>query len=353
MIAQEQHDRMSARFAEILKQGLQVGGNVPAPRRGVAIFTGSGPRTWDEYVGQSRAKGQLRASICSATKRESRLDHVLIAAGQYGAGKTTLARLIAAEMGVGIVELSGKISAEQVRPILRGMQPRDILFIDEIHLMVAGGKSGAEWILHLLEDGRILSAAGAEPMPDITVIAATTDAGKLPETILSRFPIRPTLDGATLPEASTIALGMAERLGFGTDIPALTPTTAVLVAEAANRNGRDMRSLLVTLRDAAYGGMAPTNEAGDYDLKHPLEWAGLSFDGLSKQAQDYLTVLLMDFDGKAGERTIAAALGEPGPLHHVEKLLLQKGFLAITPSGRALTERGTARSGNLLSQDQS
>ncbi len=350
MLSQEQTDRFRQRFAEAVTQGLAMGSNVPAPRRGDAIFVGSGPRTWDEYVGQARAKGQLRACIASATARDTRLDHILIAAGGYGAGKTTLARLIAAEMGVGLVELSGKISVEQARPILRAMQPKDILFIDEIHLMVSGGKSGAEWLLHLLEDGRILTGAGAEPMPDITVVAATTDAGKLPETILSRFSTRPVLDALTLGEASTIAAGMAERLGFGQGIPALSPTTAVRVAEAANHNGRDMRALLCTLRDASYGGMADVDDAGDHDLTHALEWAGLSYDGLSQQAQDYLTVMLMDFDGKAGERTIAAALGEPGPLRHVEKMLLQKGLIQITPNGRALTERGTDRTGKLLEE---
>jgi len=321
---------------------------VPAPRRGAAIFSRPGPRTWDEFTGQARAKGQLQASIHSAQSRHTRLEHVLIAAGQYGTGKSALARLVAAEMEVGIIELSGQVSIDQARPILRGMEDRDILFLDEVHAMVTHGKANAEWLLHLLEDGRLLSAAGAEKMPDITVIAATTDAGKLPETILNRFPIRSVLDPYTPEQATEIALYMAGNLRFGSETPPLTARTAVLVADAANGNPRDMRALLTILRDAYYGGLAEVDENGDYDLSTMLEWAGLTADGLTKIAQDYLTVMMVDFSGKAGEKTIASALGEPGPLRHVERLLLQKGFIAVTATGRQMTKRGVTRATQLL-----
>ena len=321
-------------------------------RRGEEIFSRPGPRTWADYIGQARSKAQLQASIAPAKARETRLEHVLIAAGQYGAGKSALARLVAAEMGVGIVELSGVITVDEVRPILRQMKDRDVLFIDEIHQMVSGGKVKVEWLLHLLEDGRLLTARGSEPMPAITVIAATTDAGKLPETVISRFPIRPVLDGYTQAEATTIVLGMAADLGFGSSLPRCSQATGDALATACSRNPRDMRALLTTLRDAAYGGQAEVDEHGDFDLTATLRWAGLTFDGLSQPAQDYLSILAIDFDGTAGERTIAAAMGEPGPLRHVEKVLLQKGLIQITANGRSLTDRGFERVNKLLGGDQ-
>lgn len=320
-------------------------------RYGKDIFSGPGPTTWEEYIGQERAKAMLRACIASAQARGVRLGHTLIAAGQYGAGKSALARLIAAEMGVGIVELSGKIKVDEARPILRKMKAGDILFIDEFHAMVSGGKGNAEWLLHLLEDGRLLTAKGSEPMPDITVIAATTDVGRLPETILSRFPVKPVLVTYSLLEARQIAFEMAKVLSFdGENLEPLSENTADAVSLAANRIPRDIRQLLTLLRDAAYAGQARHLPDGDRDLSTALRWAGVTADGLSEDAQRYLMALLVDFDGRAGEKTIAAALGEPGPLRHVEKLLLTKGLIVITPTGRQLTDRGADRTAELLTE---
>ena len=344
MITDEQRGRVIADFLSRSK----LSNPSTAARRGEDIFSGPGPRTWYEYVGQDRAKAQLQASIASAQARGTRLEHVLIAAGQYGAGKSALARLVAAEMKVGIVELSGVITVDDARPILRQMQDGDVLFIDEIHAMVATGKSKVEWLLHLLENGRLLTAKGAEVMPAITVIAATTDVGRLPETIISRFPIRPVLDGYTPTEAVQIADGMARTLGFGSEIPEALGDTLAGVAEASCRNPRDMRALLTTLRDAYYGGCAPLDENGRYDLATALRWSGLTHDELTQQAQDYLSILAIDFDGNAGEKTLSAALGEPGPVKHVEKLLLQKGLIQISKTGRSLTDRGYARVNTLL-----
>jgi len=348
VISEQQRDRILRDF-----EGRSALSNPSTePRRGEAIFSRPGPRAWADYIGQERSKAQLRASIASAQARDARLEHVLIAAGQYGAGKSALARLVAAEMKVGIVELSGVITVDEARPILRQMKDGDVLFIDEIHQMVSGGKAKVEWLLHLLEDGRLLTARGAEPMPAITVIAATTDVGKLPETVISRFPIRPVLDGYTQAQAAQIALGMASDLGFGSALPEASQGTLEAIATACSRNPRDMRALLTTLRDAAYGGEAEIDGHGDYDLTATLRWAGLTRDGLSQSAQDYLSILAIDFDGTAGERTIAAALGEPGPLHHVEKVLLQKGLIQITASGRSLTDRGFDRVNKLLGGDR-
>ena len=330
----------------------RVGKATHSPKSGDEIFEGGNyPRSWEEFIGQGTAVNILKAACYSACVRKTRLEHTLLATGLHGVGKTSLAKLIAADLEVGLVELSGKISVDQVRPVLKGMQDYDILFIDEIHQLVAGGKGNAEWLLHLLQDGVLMTARGPEPMPKITVVAATTDVQKLPETIISRFPIRPPLVAYGEDEATLIAEGMAGKIGFD-DVMLKAPSkeTLTAIARACNNGPREIKGLLITLRDAALSDYAFVSEDGTYDLTTPLEWAGVTADGLTAQAQDYLMVLLTMFEGKAGEDPIRQALGEPGPVRHTEKLLTQKGLVRRMPKGRELTEAGVARAIALLTE---
>lgn len=299
------------------------------------IFEGSDyPRTWDGFVGQTEAVDQLHTAVKSAILREDRLDHVLLASGAHGIGKTTLAQIVAYEMAVGFVAVSGPITLDEARKILMEMRDGDILFWDEFHLAVAGNRNRADWLLPMLTDHVLLSKDDPEKMPDITVIAATTDVGKLPQTLISRFMIRPILEYYTDDEATTIASKLAARM----KVRIAGDTVMKKIALASNNNPRDMRMILTAIRD-----MAVTGD-GVVSLKKALVWAGLTHDGLTRVAQDMLLVLLDSSDYTASLETIQAALGEPGPLRHPEQSLIQKGYVTITSRGRKLTEAGIARS---------
>lgn len=302
-----------------------------APRRGEDIFTGGYPRDWTELVGQRQAVDRLKAAITSAQAEGRRLDHVLLASGLHGVGKSTLARLIAGGMGVGFCEVSGPVTVDEARRVLRGMEDHDVLFWDECHQAVQGGKGKAEWALHLLQDGRLLTAAGIEQVADITVVMATTDAQRLPQTVLSRLPIRPVIVAPNEFEAFDLVCTLAAKMGL--EVPNEVVTG---VAAAANGSPRDMKALLIAARD----GYAVDQR---WDMDRTLEWCGVTCDGLNTLAQEYLMVLLVQCNGMAGQTTIASALSEPGPLHHTEQLLATKGFIEITPQGRRMTTAGAER----------
>lgn len=334
------NDQMRRRIRLARQQIVATEG--PTVRRGEEIFSGTDyPRTWADFVGQPGARAYLQATIASAQARGARLDHVLLASGMPGVGKTSLAKLIASEMKVGIVELSGQVGVDEARTALRGMDDGDVLFYDEIHLAMAGGGAKAGWLLHLLQDGGLMTPAGFEKMPAVTVVAATTDAQRLPATILGRFMIRPVLEGYTPAESLEITQHLAHRMNLS---PMPDVADLRVVARASNNSPREMRGLLVALRDSYFAG-----EPG-YDIDVALSWAGVTRDGLSRLAQDFMVVLLVMCEGKASLATVAGLLNEPGPLGHTEQLLQQAGYLTIEPGGRALTEAGITRTVQLLDE---
>lgn len=307
----------------------------PEPKRGEAIFEGTDyPRDWSGFIGQDRAKEQLQIQIGSANARGVRLEHTLLDSGTHGIGKSTLATLLAAKAGVGILQTSGPLDVEDARRLMRGMLDRDILFIDEVHSLVTGGRTKADWLLPFMTEGRLYTSAGGVDMPKITIVAATTDVGKLPLTIISRFMVRPTLVAYTPDEGARIATNLADRIGV-----TLPPgETSHLIAVAADYNPRAMRQILTAVRDLQYA----------YPETHPnlekaFEWAGVSEDGLSVLAREFLIVLLTAKDNTASIESIKAQLGEPGPLKHEEQTLLKRSLVTITGRGRLLTDQGRAR----------
>jgi Holliday junction DNA helicase RuvB len=317
-----------------------------------AIFgAGPYPRDFVGFVGQHKAKMQLMTAMTSAAKRQAPVDHILLASGIAGIGKTSLAKLVASNLKVGYVELSGVITLKEAQAAVKVLQPRDVLFIDEIHRMVQRGKGNAEWLLHLLQDSVLMTPIGPIQVPPITVIAATTDVGKLPATITSRFPIKPQLVPYSTEEATEIAATQAKRLGFGTDELPLPSSNVWLhqIAAAADYNPREMSSLLITVRDIALGSECDNlrPECG-YDVSQALDWNGRTYDGLTQVQQDYLLTLLA-MDGQAGQKTLEAAMNEVA-LGEVERGLIQRGFLLVTPRGRELSDDGVARARVLAEQ---
>lgn len=313
----------------------------PKPRRGEEIFAGTDyPRDFSGFIGQEQAKEQLTANLAHAMHNGVRLDHTLLASGLHGIGKTTLAYILANQARVGITAVSGPLTVQDARSALTAMQDGDILFWDEFHLAVSGNKNRADWLLPLLTDGELMTPHGAEPMPEVTVVAATTDIGKLNNTIISRFMIKPRLVAYTAHEATRIAGNLATRMKVDVD-----PSDWKAIADAANRNPRDMRMILTAIRDLTYA-----RADGGYDLRKAFEWAGLSYDGLTTVAQEMMLVLLASKNHTASIESIQAQLGEPGPLRHHEQTLLQKGFLTVTGRGRVLTEEGVERANLLIDE---
>jgi Holliday junction resolvasome RuvABC ATP-dependent DNA helicase subunit len=321
----------------------------PTVKRGDDILDGPYPRSFTEFVGQDIAVQQVMASIASSFHRETRMDHMLFDSGSPGIGKTSLARLAAHRKGAGFVELGGSVRENDAAKALKHMVDGDVLFLDEIHRLVSRGKSGIEWLLTLMEDGTLHLPTGAVKAPDITIIAATTDGQKLPTTVLDRFPIKPVLEDYTDAQALRIAELTAARQGFGDLVP-MPESNAWLaqVAAACVNNPRRIRQLLIAVRDStlASGNLVPGPHG--YDIATALVWNGLTRDGLDRLAQGYL-VGLLSYGGVTGLSTLKALL-QTEHIQHTENDLVQRGFVQVTPKGRALTDYGQERAQSLAEE---
>lgn len=303
---------------------------------------GDYPTTWEAYIGQDRAKKQLMTLARAAKMLGKPMDHVLITSGTPGQGKTALSLLTAEEAGAGIKVAGGQLTAGAARVLLAGMEDGDVLFIDEIHTLAAGGKKNVEWLLNFLQDGVIMGPRGAEVQPKVTVIAATTDAGRLPETLLDRFR-QVQLAPYTEDEAAAIAAGMAERM-IPKPLPVPTPENCHGIARAASNNPRVMAGVIAHLRNITLVTDGSNWNYDHYDLTEALDWANLTTDGLTRTARRYLDALLTTFNGEAaGAAKVQDVLREPGGLHHTERLLVDKDLIALTKTGRMLTQAGIRR----------
>lgn len=304
---------------------------------------GDYPDHWDDFIGQEQAKRKLLIASRSAKVREAPMDHVLIQSGKAGVGKTALAWLAAREIGSNIQVVAGALKVNEARMLISRMNDRDVLFYDEIHQAVAGGKAKGEWLLTLLQDGCLPGPRGAmERCPAITVIGATTDAGRLPQTILTRFsPLE--LDDYTDEDGLRIVLSLAGRM-FPKPLPLPSVDNAGAIARACSNNPRIMRQLLINLRDIALATEGSNLSEDGYDLTEAMEWMGLDDDGLTELARRYLIALVKDFGGEpVGERTMQDRLCEPGGLAHTEKLLMDRQLIVKTRQGRIPTGEGLSR----------
>jgi Holliday junction DNA helicase RuvB len=303
---------------------------------------GDYPEQWSEFIGQEKAKSQIQLAVDSATIRGQSMDHMLIASGTPGIGKTSLALLAARQMDARIVTVSGKVDAGAANMLFAEMEDGDVLFIDEAHKMVDGGKKDAEWLLHYLQDGVMLGAYRQEWVPKVTIIAATTEAGRLPTTVIGRFPVRPQLVAYTEEEGAAIVRSLAHRV-IGEYGPLPTAENCMTVALAGNCNPRAIRQILVTTRDMLVTGLIGFDPESGYDIVAVLDWHGITPDGLDSTAQRYLQILTEDFSGKAGQKAIEERLQEPGGLAEVERVLIEKHLITKTPSGRQITMGGARR----------
>ena len=300
------------------------------------------PKRFAEFVGQRVAKEQLQIFVQAAKNRGDTLDHVLIA-GPPGLGKTTLAGIIANELGVGMHTTSGPALERKVdvAGVLTNLQEGDVLFVDEIHRLNAAVE---EVLYPAMEDFEIDIMIGEGPsarsirmaVPPFTLIGATTRTGLLTTPLRDRFGVWQRLEYYEPDELTAIVRRSAGILGVTIDDPAV-----VEIAGRARGTPRVANRLLRRVRD-----FAEVRHEGHVSPEiciAALELFQVDHEGLDKLDRDILAAIAEKFDGgPVGLDTLAVALGEEGDtLQDVyEPYLIMRGFLKRTSRGRVLTRSG-------------
>ncbi len=298
------------------------------------------PRSLAEYVGQSKAKENLQVFIEAARGRQEALDHVLFF-GPPGLGKTTLANIIALEMGVNIKSTSGPVIEKpgDLAAILTNLESGDVLFIDEIHRL----SPVVEEILYpAMEDFQLDIMIGQGPsartikldLPRFTLVGATTRAGLLSSPLRDRFGVISRLEFYRDEELATIVRRSARILGVR-----INEAGAEEIARRSRGTPRITNRLLRRVRDFAQvlGDGLVSREIADKSLER-LEVDRCGFDNMDRRL--LLTIIEKFSGGPVGLETLGAAIGEEKDTIEevIEPFLIQQGFLARTPRGRVATE---------------
>ncbi len=294
-----------------------------------------------EFIGQEQARSNLKVFIEAAKSRGDALDHVLFA-GPPGLGKTTLAQIMARELGVGFRSTSGPVIAKagDLAALLTNLEDRDVLFIDEIHRL----NPAVEEILYpAMEDYQLDLIIGEGPaarsvkidLAKFTLVGATTRTGLLTTPLRDRFGIPVRLNFYTHAELTTIV-----TRGAGVLKMAVSPDGASEIARRSRGTPRIAGRLLRRVRDFAAVEGAKLVSAPVAD--RALQQLEVDSEGLDALDRRYLSCIARNYDGgPVGIETLSAALSEPRDALEeiVEPFLLQQGFIGRTPRGRVLTLR--------------
>ena len=305
------------------------------------------PRRLEDFVGQEALKDQLAVSIAAAVSRDEALDHVLLA-GPPGLGKTSLAQILAAELGVPFVQTAGPALERKgdIAAFLTALEPRTIFFVDEIHRLP---RALEETFYPAMEDSclpiTVGQGAGARvvtlPLPPFTLIGATTRAGLITTPLRDRFGIQHRLEHYDVDELATIVRRSARLLEV-----AIENGGARAIAERSRGTPRVANRLLKRVRDYAEvrgdGVVSARVAAAALDL---LE---VDHEGLDRLDREILRAICDKFGGgPVGLSTLAVVVGEEqDTIEDVyEPYLLQRGLIERTPRGRAATKRAFAHLG--------
>lgn len=331
-----------------LKQKKQINDNASPEEE--KLFTSLRAGSWHEFHGQESVKKSLRIAIDAAKKRKEAIEHILLY-GPPGLGKTTMAHIIGREMGVNVRVTSGPAieRAGDLASILTNLEPKDILFIDEIHRL---NKVVEETMYPAMEDFALDIVMGKGPsartlrldLPPFTIVGATTRIGLLSSPMRDRFGVVSRLSFYTPLELEHILIQAAQKLSVE-----ITSNARKELAKRSRGTPRIALRLLKRVRDVA-------QVEGDGSITEDIlarSLALLSVDsvGLDDSDRRLLLTLIDKFSGgPVGIETIAAALSEDiGTVEEVlEPYLMQMGFLKRTPRGRVVTPHGFKHLGKSL-----